>query len=1270
MNTERTASIGGDASGISIARDRNGVQAPALPAADVPRRTEEYLEAVGREWAWVRLEGEGGAPLPLERVFFMLQARPQPQRRPLEPPRPDLEPSPERLEAAGAPPEEPAPPPPPVPLGQALREAEHLALLGEPGAGKSTALQFIGLCFACAKEGWHTERLGVEAPLIPVLLQLPVRAEAFARGKTLWKALIKAVCDRLEPCTEEEADALLRSWSDEKRLLVLLDGLDEVREAEREAVYRAIQSFVHSGRGRVVVASRPAGFSSLVGVKEYTLKPFEDPEKEALPYLRGWLQALKPEWAPQAEEKARRLLEEMRARPALARLLNNPLLLRLSAEHYVRTGRVAESRAALYEAWVEEAWRRAEKRGAPADQKGTALQALETLAWHLQTGGSHGEEALREGLERAGLPDPQGLLRLLREGTGLLARFAGEQEGRTVYSYFFAHQTVQEYFVARRLARAWRANSCRTFAFLRPRLHLPAWREPLALLAGMLPEEEALALLRRIQRAKSPGERHLRRDLFLAADLARESGRWEAARAHLLPVLIGALRDKEWFVRRAAAEALGKIGTPAVPALIGALGNEDVEVRWAAAEALRKIGTPAVLALIGALRDDEDADVRQAAAWALGSIGDPQAVSALIEALRDESNDKEVRRAAAWALGEIGDPQAVLDLNRALGDEDALVRQAAAEALGEIGDPQAVLDLNRALGDKDARVRRAAAKALGEIGAPQAVLDLNRALGDKDALVRWAAARALGGIGDPQAVPALIGALRDEDTRVRWAAVEALGKIGTPAVPALIGALRDEDVEVRWAAEALGKIGTPAVPALIGALGDEYARVRWAAAEALGEIGDPQAVLDLIGALRDEDAEVRRAAAEALGEIGDPQAVLDLNRALGDKDARVRRAAAWALGKIGTPAVLALIEALRDALIGALRDDEDADVRQAAAWALGSIGDPQAVPALIGALGDEDERVSWAAAEALGKIGTPAVLALIGALRDEDVEVRRAAAEALGEIGDPQAVLDLNRALRDEDAEVRRAAAWALGEIGDPQAVLDLNRALGDEDALVRRAAAEALRKIGTPAVPALIGALGDEDVEVRWAAAEALGKTGDPQAVPALIGALGDEDALVRWAAAEALEAILSRMPIPVDAGERRALRHRLRQVQRAAVKLNDHDLLDAVLGARSALEAAASPWQDPLQPSPGEARRAQVRRALGRVAGGAALLLLLGGAGLAAVLVAGAQGALKEALQPLWQEWPLAALVGLVFLLAALAGLLGWGIEALRSARRRGAD
>ena len=1043
MSTERTVSIGGDASGIFIAGDRNVVQAPALPAADVPRRTEAYLETVAREWSSVRLEGEGGASLPLERVFFMLQARPQPERRPLEPPRPDLEPSPERLEAAGVP-EEPAPPPPPVPLGQALREAEHLALLGEPGAGKSTALQFIGLCFARAKEGWHTERLGVEAPLIPVLLSLPGWAEYLSLKYSLPEALRDEVHQRLGgciACTKEEAEILLRAWSGEKRLLVLLDGLDEVREAERAAVIEQIQRFVNSGCGRVVVASRPAGFSPLTGVQEYTLKPFEDPEKEALPYLRGWLQALKPEWAPQAEERARRLLEEMQRRPALARLLNNPLLLRLSAEHYARTETVAESRAALYEAWVEEAWRRAEKRGAPADQKGTTFQTLEALAWHFQTGGSHREEALEEALEQAGLPDPQNLLRWLREKTGLLARFAGEQEGRTVYAYFFAHQTVQEYFVARHLERAWKTSPRRTFAFLRPRLHLPAWREPLALLAGMLPEGEALDLLRRIQGAKSPGERHLRRDLFLAADLARESGRWEAARAHLLPALTQALRDEEWWVRRAAA----------------------------------------------------------------------------------------------WALGEIGDPQAVPALVGALGDKDEDVRQTATEALGEIGDPQALPALFGALGDESWWVRREAAEALGAIG-------------------------------DPQAVPALIGALRDEYADVRQAA-----------------------------AGALGKIGTPAVPALIGALGNEAWWVRQAAAEALREIGNPQAVPALIEALRDESAWVRRAAAEALREIGDPQAVPDL-----DEEERVRRAAAEALGRIGDPQAV-------PALIGALRD-EYADVRQAAAEALGRIGNP-AVSALVGALRDENVWVRWAAAEALGRIGKPAVSALIGALQDENEWVRRKAPEALGRIGDPQAV-------------------------------------------------------------PALIGALGDENAKVRQAAVEALGRIGDPQALPALVGALGDKDEWVRWGAAWALEAILPRMPIPADTEERRALRHLLRRAQRAAEKQKHRGLLAAVLQARSALEAASFPWQAPLQPSPGEARREQVRRVLGRVARGAALLLLLGGAGLAGVFLAGVQDALKEALQPLWQKWPPEALVGLVFPLAALAGLLGWGIEALRSARRKGAD
>jgi HEAT repeat protein len=59
-------------------------------------------------------------------------------------------------------------------------------------------------------------------------------------------------------------------------------------------------------------------------------------------------------------------------------------------------------------------------------------------------------------------------------------------------------------------------------------------------------------------------------------------------------------------VRRAAAEALGQLGDArAVEPLIARLGDAAWNVRRAAAEALVKIGAPAVEPLIGRLGDDD-----------------------------------------------------------------------------------------------------------------------------------------------------------------------------------------------------------------------------------------------------------------------------------------------------------------------------------------------------------------------------------------------------------------------------------------------------------------------------------------------------------------------------------------------------------------------------------------------------------------------------------------------------------------------------------------
>jgi HEAT repeat protein len=834
-------------------------------------RTARYRRAVAEEWRdlTVTVHGEERR-LPLERVFFMLQARERPEPKPTEPPRPDLDPARARLQDAGAPPP-PQPPPPPVPLEAALAKGEHMALLGEPGAGKSTALQFIGLCFARADENWHRERLGIQRPYIPILLDLQARAYAIAGQKTLWDALRMEVRERLQ-CAEDEAEALLRAWRQEPGplkpgLLVLLDGLDEVPEALREAVRERIQRFAQSRAGWVILTSRPAGFQPLPGLREYLLKPFEDPEAEALPYLRGWLAALKPEWtAEEAGARARELLERMRAHPALRRLLDNPLLLRLSAQHYAQAGEIARSRADLYRLWVEEAWERARRRGAKEEEKPRFLEALQALAWHLHTGGGNEEADLLQALQRFGPAqdgaEAEGLLRRLREQTGLLARLSEAEDGKARHRYVFSHQTLREYFVALRLKEAWERDARRAWRFLRPRLHLPDWREPLALLVGALPEAEALRLLNWILRARSPEERFLRRDLFLAAELAAESGHAEAMWEGLEPYLRQALKNENWRIRQAAQ---GMLWDPqATPAFIQALQDEEEDVRWEAAWALGEIGDPqATPALIQALQD-ENWRVREAAARTLGQIGDPQATPALIQALQDEEED--VRWEAAWALGEIGDPQATPALIQALQDENWRVREAAAEALEKIGLP-AVPALIQALQDEDRNVRWAAARTLGQIGDPQATPTLIQALRDEDEAVRWAAAKALGQIGDPQATPALIQALKDKDPEVREMAAHALEQIGDPqATPALIQALKDKDPEVRkMAAHALEQIGDPqATPTLIQALRDEDVWVRWAAAQALEKIGDPQAIPALIQALRNEKGLVRVAAARAL----------------------------------------------------------------------------------------------------------------------------------------------------------------------------------------------------------------------------------------------------------------------------------------------------------------------------------------------------------------------------------------------------------------------
>lgn len=148
-------------------------------------------------------------------------------------------------------------------------------------------------------------------------------------------------------------------------------------------------------------------------------------------------------------------------------------------------------------------------------------------------------------------------------------------------------------------------------------------------------------------------------------------------------------------------------------------------------------------------------------------------------------------------------------------------------------------------------------------------------------------------------------------------------------------------------------------------LSDSDIRVQIAAINAMGDIGDANAVSDLADVgLGHPDPDIRAASAVALGKIADPTRVLPaLVRACQDESATVRRQALDAISKHhGSDP-----ERVYTTVVSGL-SDFDSRVREAAALALARFDDPRAIDSLLQATGDRTSVVRQAAAESLGQL--------------------------------------------------------------------------------------------------------------------------------------------------------------------------------------------------------------------------------------------------------------------------------------------------------------
>ena len=696
---------------------------------------------------------------------------------------------------------------------------------------------------------------------------------------------------------------LLREKLKIGKCLLLLDALDEVPTEHRKRLVEKLNRFAQrKSPCPIICTSRIVGYGGafVAGVKEVEIVPFT--QKQTEKYIEKWFDNAEGYLNNDAVSAAS-LIQELRNKPQIRGLAQNPLLLSLICSLYQEQGLTLPARRCqVYEQAVRYMlgkWsknRNPELTDAWIDAK---TELLEELAYQFSCDGKEIftlrelrkkiDEYLRSGNASTDFDNLSAshLISELSEQDGILQKLHKDGD-----QYLFLHRTFQEYLTACYLNR-----SSGSLALVREHFWEYEWHETLTLLAGLM--ENPVPFLQAITAEKDDifstllllagrciAECQDNSHPLIAEIIDRIYKFWQSypnagfiksivvaigsANSQMLKLLQKALEDEDYLLRWRSAGTLGEISSlQAMLVLIAALNHQDKSVRGEAIGALAEIGSPpAIKALITAL-NHKDSIARIEVAEALGRMGNPEAVEVLIAALNDK--DSNIRSEAAGALGEIGSLQAIEPLIAALNDKDSNVRSIAASALGEIGSLQAIEPLIAALNDKNSNVRSSTASALGEIGSLQAIEPLIAALNDKNSNVRLLAADALGRISNPQAVEALVTALNHEDSKVRWKAAEALSEIGSfQAIEALRARLNDEDSLVRWqAAGALARMGNPqAVEVLIALLNDENSMVRWLAAEALGWMGNPQAVQVLIAVLNDKDNYIRAQAAKALSGIG------------------------------------------------------------------------------------------------------------------------------------------------------------------------------------------------------------------------------------------------------------------------------------------------------------------------------------------------------------------------------------------------------------------
>ncbi|QIR36890.1 NACHT domain-containing NTPase [Tolypothrix sp. PCC 7910] len=370
-----------------------------------------------------------------------------------------------------------------IPGIEVVKRHHKLMVLGKPGAGKSTFLKYLAM--QCIEGQYLTNR-------VPLFITLKDFAETPKQPDVL-----EYIAQKLAFCGVKDASIRVDQLLRQGKVLVLLDGLDEVREEDTKRVLRQIRDISDQFHtNQFVITCR-------IAAKEYTFERFT--EVEVADFDEEQIAIFSQNWFRLSDQvKSEKFIQKLKDNEPIHELATNPLLLTLLCLVFGESADFPMNRSELYKEGVDVLLKKWDaKRNIERDEvyKNLSLhRKVDLLSQIALTTFENKDYFFKQKTIEAYIfdfisnlrdshPDPdvlkldsEAVLKSIEAQHGLLV-----ERAKGIYS--FSHLTFQEYFTAREIVA--------TFAWEKLLEHITErrWYEVFLLTVSMMRKADNLLLL-------------------------------------------------------------------------------------------------------------------------------------------------------------------------------------------------------------------------------------------------------------------------------------------------------------------------------------------------------------------------------------------------------------------------------------------------------------------------------------------------------------------------------------------------------------------------------------------------------------------------------------------------------------------------------------------------------------------------------------------------------------------------------------------------------